>query len=55
MVFTTFKAGDYKDNKNTLNKKMIQSFGIFFTVNMLVYYFLIMIVLYLFNDLIFLG
>lgn len=29
MAFTTFKAGDYKDNKNTLNKKMIQSFGIF--------------------------
>lgn len=34
---------------------MIQSFGIFFTVNMLVYYFLMMIILYLFNDLIFLG
>lgn len=52
MVLTTFKAGDYKDDKNTFNKNDL-IIWIFFTVNIYMVYYLI--ILYLFNYLIFLG
>lgn len=30
MVLTTFKAGDYKDNKNTFNKKWFNHLEFFY-------------------------